>query len=145
MTGCGIEEGRLEVDMSISRLFTYASYADKYGGAIQETAFSGVTSSINEPVGVVGVVCSNDRPLLQFVSAVAPAVVRGNSVVVCPSEVRKRKTGGWLKKNPLVNDQSSNQQQTDTLPPCALLLLRNTPLRPLTSTRCLTPPTCPVA
>lgn len=72
---------------SISRLFTYASYADKYGGSVQETAFYGVTTSVNEPVGVIGMVCDDgERPLLSFISMIAPAIVRGNAVVVAPSE-----------------------------------------------------------
>ena len=86
MTGCSNAEGVAEVEESISRLFTYAAYADKYGGAVQETPFYGVTTAVNEPVGVVGVVCGDNNPLLQFVSLVAPAIVRGNSVVVVPSE-----------------------------------------------------------
>lgn len=86
MTGCGLENGTKEVEESISRLFTYASYADKYGGTVQETPFYGVTNSINEPVGVIGMVASDEAPLLQFISLVAPAIVRGNAVVVVPSE-----------------------------------------------------------
>ena len=41
---------------------------------------------IHEPVGVIGVVCPDDYPLLGFVSLFAPAVVRGNAVVIIPSE-----------------------------------------------------------
>ena len=86
MTGCSEEEGEKEVDETISRLFTYAAYADKYGGEVKETPFYGVTSSVNEPVGVIGAVCGDANPLLQFVSLVAPAIARGNAVVVVPSE-----------------------------------------------------------
>jgi len=87
MTGCGAQAANAEVEESISRLFTYAAYADKYGGNVQETAFYGVTTSINEPCGVIGMVCETDsHPLLSFVSMIAPAVVRGNAVVVAPSE-----------------------------------------------------------
>ena len=42
----------------------------------------GVTMSIHEPVGVIGMVCPKKQPLLGFISLVAPAVVRGNTVVV---------------------------------------------------------------
>ena len=41
---------------------------------------------VHEPVGVVGIVCPDERPLLAFVSLFAPAVVRGNAVVIVPSE-----------------------------------------------------------
>lgn len=62
-------------------------YADKYGGVIQETdGFNGVTSAVNEPLGVIGIVAPSEFPLLGFVSLVAPAVVRGNAVIAVPSQ-----------------------------------------------------------
>ena len=85
MTGCTEKEGVEEVQASISRLFSYAGWADKYGGTVQETPLYGFTAAINEPVGVIGMVCPEKNPLLGFISLVAPAVVRGNTVVVVPS------------------------------------------------------------
>lgn len=87
MSGVSQSAAEAEVEASISRLFTYAAYADKYGGRVQETTLYGLTAQINEPVGVVGVACPDEYPLLGFVSLVAPAVVRGNAVVAIPSEV----------------------------------------------------------
>ena len=52
----------------------------------QETTLYGCTVKINEPVGVIGITCPEERPLLGFVSLFAPAVVRGNVVVIVPSE-----------------------------------------------------------
>lgn len=46
----------------------------------------GCTVRINEPVGVVGVACPDQYPLLAFVSLFAPAVVRGNTIIIVPSE-----------------------------------------------------------
>jgi len=46
----------------------------------------GCTVKVHEPVGVVAIACPDECPLLAFVSLVAPAVVRGNTVVVVPSE-----------------------------------------------------------
>lgn len=86
MTGGRASEAEQEVEASISRLFTYAAYADKYGGRVQETTLYGMTAQINEPVGVVGIACPKAFPLLGFVSLVAPAVVRGNTVVAIPSQ-----------------------------------------------------------
>ena len=86
MTDVGVEAATKEVDASIERLFHYAAYADKYGGAVQETPFYGLTVAINEPTGVIGMVCPNESPLLGLVSLVAPAVVRGNCVIAVPSE-----------------------------------------------------------
>ena len=52
----------------------------------QETPFYGATVRIHETVGVVGIACPDESPLLAFVSLLAPAVIRGNAVVVIPSE-----------------------------------------------------------
>ena len=40
----------MEVAASIDRLFHWAAYADKFGGAVQETPLYGVTTAVNEPV-----------------------------------------------------------------------------------------------
>jgi aldehyde dehydrogenase (NAD+) len=39
-----------------------------------------------EPIGVMGVVCPDEAPLLGFVSTVAPLIALGNAVVALPSE-----------------------------------------------------------
>jgi len=87
MTGRSVEAGQSEVEAAVSRLFTYAAWADKYGGSIQETTLDGLVIATNEPVGVIGIACPDDYPLLGFVSLFAPAVARGNTVVIIPSEV----------------------------------------------------------
>ena len=74
------------MDASISRLFHWAAYADKYGGTVQETGLYGATVKINEPVGPIGIACPNEYPLLGFVSLFAPAIVRGNTMIIVPSE-----------------------------------------------------------
>jgi aldehyde dehydrogenase (NAD+) len=84
-TGREVESCEEEVRESIQRLFHYAAYADKLGGVVQETTLYGVTLAINEPVGVIGIACPDEFPLLGFVSLIAPAIVRGNTVVVVPS------------------------------------------------------------
>ena len=78
--------GRAEVDASISRLFTYAAWADKWDGAVHHTPIRGVTLAMNEPVGVMGIAAPDDYPLLGFISLVAPAIAVGNTVIVIPSE-----------------------------------------------------------
>mmetsp|Transcript_15345 Transcript_15345/g.26412 ORF Transcript_15345/g.26412 Transcript_15345/m.26412 type:complete len:889 (-) Transcript_15345:74-2740(-) len=85
-TGVSLENAQKEVDMSVQRLFHYAAYADKYGGKVQETTLYGLTAQINEPVGAIGIVCPDEQPLLSFVSLIAPALVRANTIVVVPSE-----------------------------------------------------------
>jgi aldehyde dehydrogenase (NAD+) len=86
MTGRALKSAQREVELSVERLFTYAAWADKFGGSVQETTLRGITVGVNEPLGVVGIVCPDDYPLLAFVSLMAPAIARGNTVVMIPSE-----------------------------------------------------------
>jgi aldehyde dehydrogenase (NAD+) len=81
----GADEAREEVDASIRRLFFYAGFADKYDGAVHSTQKRFVTLAMNEPWGVMGLVCPDEAPLLAFVSLTAPAIAMGNAVVVAPS------------------------------------------------------------
>jgi len=85
MTGCSEKEARREVDLSLQRLFTYAAWADKFGGSVQETTLQGFVVAQHESLGVIGIACPDERPLLAMVSLVAPAIARGNCVVVVPS------------------------------------------------------------
>ena len=85
-TGCSAALARSEVELAIERLFLYAAWADKYGGSVQETTLHGITVGVNEPLGVVGIACPDEFPLLAFVSLMAPAIARGNTVVMIPSE-----------------------------------------------------------
>jgi aldehyde dehydrogenase (NAD+) len=86
MTGAPAERATAEVDAALSRLFTYAAWADKHDGAVHGVPFRGVTLAMNGPVGVLGLAAPEDAPLLGFVSLVAPAVATGNTVVVVPSQ-----------------------------------------------------------
>jgi len=85
MTGRSLASAKTEVDASVERLFTYAAWADKYVGSVQETTLRGITVAINEPIGVIGIACPDEFPLLGFVSLMAPAIARGNTVVIVPS------------------------------------------------------------
>ena len=75
-----------EVEESISRLYTYAGYADKYDGRVHHTTSKNVTLAMPEPIGVMAILCPDDFPLLGFISTVIPAITMGNRVVVVPSE-----------------------------------------------------------
>ena len=75
-----------EVDASIDRLFCYGAWADKYDGAVHQVPIRGVALAMNEPIGVIGIACPNEAPLLSFVSLVAPAIALGNRVVALPSQ-----------------------------------------------------------
>uniref|UniRef100_A0A7S4UTS9 Aldehyde dehydrogenase domain-containing protein n=1 Tax=Guillardia theta TaxID=55529 RepID=A0A7S4UTS9_GUITH len=86
MTGCSALEAKEEVNVSISRIFSFAAYADKYGGSVQETTLDGTVMAMHEAVGVVGIVCPSSHPLLSLMSLLAAALSRGNAVVIIPSE-----------------------------------------------------------
>ena len=78
-------DAKREVEISIQRLFTYAAWADKYDGRVHATPLRNVTVAMNEPLGVMGVICPDEAPLLGFVSLVAPPLAMGNRVVAIPS------------------------------------------------------------
>jgi aldehyde dehydrogenase (NAD+) len=80
------EDGAAEVEASVRRLFTYAAWCDKYDGQVHQVPMRGVAIAMHEPIGVMGLACPEEHPLLGLVSLVAPAVCAGNTVVVVPSE-----------------------------------------------------------
>ncbi|MYM70854.1 aldehyde dehydrogenase family protein [Duganella sp. FT134W] len=82
----GTKTAEKEVQASIERLFYWAAWADKYDGLAHQPPMHGITVALNEPLGVIGIVCPNESPLLGFISLVAPAIALGNRVVVVPSE-----------------------------------------------------------
>ena len=84
-TGAAAREARAEVETAVRRAFYYAGFADKYDGAVHATKTRFVTLAMNEPWGVMGIVCPDEAPLLGFVSLVLPAIAMGNCVVVVPS------------------------------------------------------------
>ncbi|HXI63438.1 MAG TPA: aldehyde dehydrogenase family protein, partial [Gemmatimonadales bacterium] len=86
MTGRDHDDARREVEGSIARLFSYGAWADKYDGSVHQTPIRGVTLAMNEPIGVMGIACPEEHPLLGFVSLVAPAIATGNTTVAIPSE-----------------------------------------------------------
>ncbi|HEU4784015.1 MAG TPA: aldehyde dehydrogenase family protein [Ktedonobacterales bacterium] len=86
MTGCAQEEADREVEAAIERLFSYGAWADKYDGAVHRTPLPGMTLADNEPIGVMALVCPDERPLLGFISLVAPTIAMGNAVIAIPSE-----------------------------------------------------------
>ena len=84
-THASVEQARGEVEASITRLFVYGAWADKYEGRVHQPPLRAVALALPEPLGVVGVVCPPEAPLLALVSLVAPLIAMGNRVVVLPS------------------------------------------------------------
>ena len=85
MTGASKRDAAEEVAVAIRRTFFYAGFADKYDGAVHSTKSRHVTLAMNEPFGVMGILCPDEAPLAGFVSLVMPALAVGNRVVAVPS------------------------------------------------------------
>ena len=85
MTACGKRRAKQEVEASISRLFTYGAWADKYDGAVHSVPIRGVSIAMNEPIGVMALVCDDAFPILGLVSLIGPAMATGNTTIVVPS------------------------------------------------------------
>ena len=80
--GCTVDAAMEEVEQSVSRLFDFAAYADKFGGLVQPVLGRRLVVGLREPVGVIGMRAPEDSPLLGLISIVAPAVAMSNTVVV---------------------------------------------------------------
>ena len=83
--GISPEQAMAEVSKSIRRIFYYAAQVDKYDGRVHSTKSRHVTLAMNEPYGIMGLVCPDNAPLLAFISLVMPAIAMGNRTIVVPS------------------------------------------------------------
>ena len=83
--GQGAKQAKAEVEAALQRIFWYAAQADKFDGRVHATKSRHVTLAMNEPYGVMGILCPDEMPLLGFVSLVMPAIAMGNRVVAVPS------------------------------------------------------------
>ncbi len=86
LTGVTARKAQAEVDASVSRLFSYGAWADKFDGQVHTPPARSITLALHEPIGVMGITCPDTQPLLSFVSLVAPVFAMGNRCVVIPSE-----------------------------------------------------------
>ncbi len=87
-TGADASAAGAEVDEAIDRWVWYAGWCDKFaqvGGALNPVAGPYFDISVPEPTGVVAVIAPQETALLGLVSAIAPALVAGNTVVVVAS------------------------------------------------------------
>ena len=85
-SGVTMASAKKEVEMSIDRLFTYAAWADKFESRVHTPPMRGVTLAMKEAIGVMGVVCPDENPLLSMISLAAPVLAMGNRLVLIPSE-----------------------------------------------------------
>ncbi len=85
LTGATAKAARAEVEAAIECLFSAAGMADKFEGRVHQPPSRAVTLALHEPVGVLGIVASDDQPLLGLIAMAAPALAMGNTVVAVPS------------------------------------------------------------
>ncbi len=85
LTGASAKAAAQELDASLSRIFSYAAWADKYEGRVHQPPSRTVVLALNEPLGVVGVICPDEQPLLAMLSLLLPNLAMGNRVVLVPS------------------------------------------------------------
>ena len=89
LEGVSASAAQAQVDEAIDRWVWYAGWTDKHAqvaGNANPVAGPYFNISVPEPTGVVAVIAPQDSSLLGFVSAVAPPLVAGNTVVVVASE-----------------------------------------------------------
>ncbi|MDJ1006667.1 MAG: aldehyde dehydrogenase family protein [Paracoccaceae bacterium] len=86
LTGATKAKAEAEVDAAVTRLFTWAAWADKHDSRAKPVPMRGVALAMNEPVGVIGAFAADEAPLLGLVSVVGPALAMGNRLVVVASE-----------------------------------------------------------
>lgn len=82
----GGRTGSAEVNAAIDWLFTWAAWADKHDGAAKGVPIRGVALAMNEPVGSIGVMTDDTRPLMGLIAPLAPALAMGNRVTAVASE-----------------------------------------------------------
>jgi len=78
-----------EVQSSIDRLVYYAGWSDKFQqifSSVNPVASSHFNFSMLQPMGVIALFAPEKSSLLGLISAITPAIVGGNSVVVLASE-----------------------------------------------------------
>ena len=78
-----------EVEAAIDRLVCFGGWADKYSqvlGCNNAVAGPYYNFTIPEPSGVIGVIASNEAPLLGLISLIAPPLCAGNTIVALASE-----------------------------------------------------------
>jgi acyl-CoA reductase-like NAD-dependent aldehyde dehydrogenase len=89
LDGTSTAEAKAEVAASVDRVVHYAGWADKYEqvlGSVNPVASSHFNFTVSEPMGVVGVIASDEAPLLGLLSMILPVITAGNSVIALASQ-----------------------------------------------------------
>ena len=88
LTGVPGKDAVREVAAAIERIVHYAGWTDKFQallGSVNPVASSHFNFTVTEPMGIIGIVASDEAPLLGLLSLVLPAITSGNTVVALAS------------------------------------------------------------
>lgn len=85
LTGKKLADAQKEMDLSISRIFSSAAWADKYDGQIHTPPQRIVTLAMKEPLGNLAIVAPEEAGFLGMISTIMPAIAMGNRVIFVPS------------------------------------------------------------
>jgi aldehyde dehydrogenase (NAD+) len=91
LSGVSKADASREVAAAIERVVHYAGWTDKYEqilGSVNPVASAHFNFTVTEPMGIIGVLAPDERPLLALVSLILPAIASGNCVVALASETQ---------------------------------------------------------
>nr|XP_058902093.1 aldehyde dehydrogenase family 16 member A1 isoform X2 [Kogia breviceps] len=83
--GVELKVAKAEVELSVRRLRAWGARVQAQGCTLQVAELKGPVLRLQEPLGVLAIVCPEEWPLLACVSLLAPALAHGNTVVLVPS------------------------------------------------------------
>ncbi|XP_043851928.1 aldehyde dehydrogenase family 16 member A1 [Dromiciops gliroides] len=87
VTGVDLAGARTEVGLSIARLQDWGAQVHTQGVGLHSAGHHGPFLRVREALGVLGIVCPEEWPLLAFVSLLAPALAYGSAVIIVPSGI----------------------------------------------------------
>ncbi|MGA1560022.1 MAG: aldehyde dehydrogenase family protein, partial [bacterium] len=116
LLGFKSNEVQQEVDSSIQRCFHYAAWADKFEGVLHQPPQGLLVPVLNEPLGVIGLICPDENPLLSFLSILLPSLAAGNRSIVIPSP-----------SYPLIANDLIQVMETSDIPAGAVNLISGNP------------------
>jgi aldehyde dehydrogenase (NAD+) len=93
----GEAAAREEVERTLDCLFEFAAAADKFEGRVHQPPLAGLVVALHEPIGVIGQLAPDDRPLLGIAAMLAPAIAMGNRVVLVPSQRLPWIAADWMQ------------------------------------------------
>ncbi|XP_036602812.1 aldehyde dehydrogenase family 16 member A1 [Trichosurus vulpecula] len=85
VTGIDVADAQTEVVLSIARLRAWGAQVHAQGAGLHSAGHQGPFLCLREALGVLGIICPEEQPLLAFVSLLAPALAYGNAVIMVPS------------------------------------------------------------